>query len=70
MMSDEKVNASETRKNHMNIFPQLTLKGETPPPQADFGLVAVSVSAIKNIGQVFDLSAANMPFFVKLQLNE
>jgi len=29
----ENVNASETRKIHMNIFPQVMLKGEIPPPQ-------------------------------------
>jgi hypothetical protein len=47
MISDEKVNASETRKNHMYIFPQLTLKGEIPPPQMFFfGLFTVVASAI------------------------
>ena len=38
----ENVNASEIRKNHINIFPQLTLKGETPPRQADCGLFAAT----------------------------
>jgi hypothetical protein len=41
------VKASEIRKNHMNIFPQLTLKGETPPPHATLGFFTAAVVDIK-----------------------
>ena len=33
MIKLEKVKASETRKIHMNIFPQRIPKGDVPPPQ-------------------------------------
>jgi hypothetical protein len=36
----ENVNASETRKIHMNILPQLMLNGEEPPPHIFEGAVA------------------------------
>jgi len=32
MIRLEKVKASETRKIHMNIFPQRIPKGDVPPP--------------------------------------
>ena len=35
MINDEKVNASDTKNIHMYILPQLTPKGEVPPPHVD-----------------------------------